>query len=87
MADLDTSLRAILRSYGTRQHWKESTAAGTVRYALFHEGKQVGETGTHREIQDRREDRIIADIKALFAQQKPKVAKPNFERLGLGSAE
>lgn len=64
------AIRAILRRYSVRVHYIASSRPGsTTRYALFEAGKgQVGDTGTHAEIQRYREDLIIADLQQLLGQ-------------------
>ncbi len=62
MADIDTEIRAILRRYTVRGHYKATTAEKKTRYALFADGKQHGEPDDHAAIQHRRETLIVGEI-------------------------
>jgi len=66
MADLELEIRSVLSRYRVLQHWKETTEAGTNRYAVFADGKQIGETGAHGVMQAKRTDLIVADLLKLI---------------------
>lgn len=67
---LESDLRAILRRYGVRSHYRARTEAGAPQYALFRDGKQVGEPATHSEVRAQQEAAIIADIIEIIGDAK-----------------
>lgn len=59
-------IRAVLRRYSVYTHYRGTQAARKVRYAVWCDGKQIGEPLGHAEAQARREDLIVADLTALI---------------------
>jgi hypothetical protein len=86
MTDLPTQIRAILRRYSVLSHWRSARDAGKPSYAIWADGKQIGEPMKHREAQDMRETMIANDIAALIVALRP-IAQPNWERLGFAGIE
>lgn len=70
MSDLPTQIRAILRRYKVLSHWRSARDAGKPSYAIWADGKQIGEPMKHREAQELRETMIANDISALILEQR-----------------
>ena len=67
-ASLDWAIRKELRRHRVLNHYKNSAKTGRTTYAVFVDGKQHCETGSHREMQQVREDLITSALIALFEQ-------------------
>lgn len=66
-AALEWAIRNELRQHRVLGHYKLSTARRRQTYAVFVDGEQQGPAGTHREMQQLREDLITRALLALFA--------------------
>lgn len=65
-AALDVAIRAELRRHQVVRH-RVSAWSAHPRYAVLVNGRQQGKAGTHREMQQLREDLIVKALVALFA--------------------
>lgn len=65
-AALQWRVREILRRYTVRTHYAASAESRARRYAVFADGNQVGDAGSHSEANAARERLLIADLMALI---------------------
>lgn len=62
------ALLEILRRYEVRHHNRASTEAGVPRYALFADGRQIGEPASRPTISQRREESMASALIDYFGR-------------------
>jgi len=66
MAKIEDEIKSVLRRYSIRKHYKASTADDTVQYVIFNGAEMTDCIGSHRYVNERREELIAGGILRLF---------------------